>query len=55
MWMWRGGKGGGQEDQGEKGFQSFLPGKVAEPAGFGACPEVLCQSLGERVGLYDTS
>ena len=32
VWMWREGRGGGQEDPGGKGFQSFLPGKVAEPA-----------------------
>ena len=53
VWMWREGRGGGQEDLGGKGFQSFLPGKVAEPSGFGASPEVLHQSPGERVGSSD--
>lgn len=55
VWMWREDRGGGQEDPGGKVFQSFLPEKVAEPAGLGASPEVLHQSPGERVGSSDTS
>ena len=48
-WRW------GQEDQWGKGFQSFLSGKVAEPASFWASPELLCQSPEERVGSSETS